>query len=106
MRDKNECGIAQIDFHVIGYKKFFTPNGDGIHDTWNIIGLTKTNLPKTKIYIFDRFGKLLKELDPLSPGWDGTFIGKPMPSTDYWFRVQLEDGREFESHFSLVRAWN
>ena len=106
VRDKNECGIAQIDFHVIGYKKFFTPNGDGIHDTWNIIGLTKTNLPKTKIYIFDRFGKLLKELDPLSPGWDGTFIGKPMPSTDYWFRVQLEDGREFKSHFSLVRAWN
>jgi len=106
VRDKNECGIAQIDFHVIGYKKFFTPNGDGIHDTWNIIGLTKTNLPKTKIYIFDRFGKLLKELDPLSPGWDGTFIGKPMPSTDYWFRVQLEDGREFKSHFSLVRDWD
>jgi gliding motility-associated-like protein len=44
-------------------------------------------------------------LDPLGPGWDGTFIGKPMPSTDYWFRVVLEDGREFKSHFSLVRSW-
>jgi gliding motility-associated-like protein len=105
IRDKNECGIAQIDVSIIGYKKFFTPNGDGIHDTWNIIGLSKINQPKTKIYIFDRYGKLLKELDPLSPGWDGTFIGKPMPSTDYWFRVQLEDGREFKSHFSLVRPW-
>ena len=105
IRDKNECGVAKIDVSVIGYKKFFTPNGDGIHDTWNIIGLSKINQPKTKIYIFDRFGKLLKELDPLSSGWDGTFIGKPMPSTDYWFRVYLEDGREFKSHFSLVRPW-
>jgi gliding motility-associated-like protein len=106
IRDKNECGVVNIKSIVIGYKKFFTPNGDGIHDTWNIIGLTKTSLPNSKIYIFDRFGKLLKQLDPLSPGWDGTFIGKPMPSTDYWFRVQLEDGREFKSHFSLVRDWN
>ena len=106
IRDKNECGVVNIKSLVIGYKKFFTPNGDGIHDTWNIIGLTKTSLPNSKIYIFDRFGKLLKELDPLGPGWDGTFIGKPMPSTDYWFRVVLEDGREFKSHFSLVRDWD
>ena len=39
IRDRNDCGIAQIDVSVIGYKKFFTPNGDGIHDsmenTWN-----------------------------------------------------------------------
>jgi len=105
IRDKNECGVAKIKISVIGYKKFFTPNGDGIHDTWNIIGLSPTYQTKTKIYIFDRYGKLLKELDPLGLGWDGTYIGYPLPSTDYWFRVQLEDGREFTSHFSLVRAW-
>ena len=55
------------------------------------------------MYIFDRYGKLLKQLDPLSEGWDGTYIGKPMPATDYWFRDYLEDGREFKGHFSLVR---
>ena len=63
------------------------------------------NQPTKNKDIYDRFGKLLKELDPLSSGWDGIFIGKPMPSTDYWFRVYLEDGREFKSHFSLVRPW-
>ena len=36
-------------------------------------------------------------------GWEGTFLGRPMPQTDYWFRVFLEDGREFKGHFSLVR---
>ena len=106
IRDKNNCGIAEIDVSVIGYKKFFTPNGDGIHDTWKVLGIRADFQPKTKVYIFDRYGKLLKELDPLSKGWNGTFNGKPMPSTDYWFSVLLQDGREFKSHFSLVRPWN
>ena len=51
-------------------------------------------------------GKLLKELDPVGEGWDGTFIGRPMPQSDYWFRVFLEDGREFKGHFSLVRGFD
>ncbi|MBL6648299.1 MAG: T9SS type B sorting domain-containing protein, partial [Flavobacteriaceae bacterium] len=41
---------------------------------------------------------------PLSDGWDGTYLGKPMPATDYWFRTYLEDGREFKGHFSLIRG--
>jgi gliding motility-associated-like protein len=104
IRDKNDCGIAQIDVSVIGYKKFFTPNGDGTHDTWRILGIREDFQPNSKVYIFDRYGKLLKDLDPVTEGWDGTFIGRPMPQTDYWFRVFLEDGREFKGHFSLIRG--
>jgi len=106
VRDKNNCGIAQIDVSVIGYKKFFTPNNDGIHDTWRILGIREDFQPNSKVYIFDRYGKLLKELDPVGEGWDGTFIGRPMPQSDYWFRVFLEDGREFKGHFSLVRGFD
>ena len=111
IRDKNSyytydfgCGIAQIDVSVIGYKKYFTPNGDGINETWKILGIQSNFNATSKVYIFDRFGKILKELDPLSKGWDGTYLGKPMPATDYWFRTYLEDGREFKGHFSLVRG--
>ena len=103
IRDRNDCGIAQIDVSVIGYKKFFTPNGDGIHDSWRILGIREDFQPNSRVYIFDRYGKLLKELDPITEGWDGTYLGRPMPQTDYWFRVFLEDGREFKGHFSLVR---
>ena len=106
IRDKNDCGIAQIDVSVIGYKKFFTPNGDGIHDTWRILGIREDFQPNSRVYIFDRYGKLLKELDPVTEGWDGTYLGRPMPQTDYWFRVFLQDGREFKGHFSLVRGRN
>jgi gliding motility-associated-like protein len=105
VRDKNDCGIAKIEVSVIGFKKFFTPNGDGYHDKWKILGIRADFQAKTKVYIFDRYGKLIKELDPLTDGWDGNFNGRPMPASDYWFRINLEDGREFKSHFSLIRAW-
>ncbi|MBX2827609.1 MAG: T9SS type B sorting domain-containing protein, partial [Flavobacteriaceae bacterium] len=75
------------------------------HDTWNIIGIAEGD-PTAKIYIFDRFGKLLKQISPLGPGWDGTYNGNPLPSSDYWFRVEyIEDerAREFTGHFTLKR---
>jgi len=104
IQDINACGSVEIPVNVIGYPLFFTPNGDGFNDTWNIIGINDE--PTTVIYIFDRFGKLLKQLDPSGFGWDGLFNGEPMPSSDYWFKVEyIEDGeaRSFGGHFSLKR---
>jgi gliding motility-associated-like protein len=59
--------------------------------------------PDAKIYIFDRFGKLLAQIDPNGEGWDGRFNGFQMPSTDYWFSIELKDGTVKKGHFSLVR---
>ena len=101
VRDKNDCGIVDKVVSVIGFPRYFTPNHDGINDTWQVNGVSAQFQPKTIIYIFDRYGKLLKQLDPKGPGWDGTFNGNPLPTSDYWFSVTLEDGREFKSHFTL-----
>ena len=101
VKDKNLCGVTSINFAIIGFPKFFTPNGDGINDTWQVKGVSFQ--PKSKIYIFNKFGKLLKQLNPNGLGWDGTFNGKKLPSSDYWFKVLLEDGRIRTGHFSLVR---
>ena len=60
-------------------------------------------LHNSQVLIFDRYGKLLAEIDPLGPGWDGTFNGFNMPASDYWFSVTLEDGRIFNNHFALKR---
>lgn len=100
---KNDCGIVQELVSVIGFPKFFTPNGDGNNDTWNVKGVSGMFQPNTKIMIFDRYGKLLKELNPLGEGWDGTFNGELLPVSDYWFTVQLQDGRLFKNHFTLKR---
>lgn len=103
--DKNGCGSVDVVVNVVDYPKFFTPNDDGYNDTWNIPGMGDLD-PSAEIFIFDRHGKLLKQLNPQSEGWNGTFNGKPLPSTDYWFVVKYkEDGvaKEFKGHFSLKR---
>jgi gliding motility-associated-like protein len=93
------------DVQVIDYPHYFTPNGDGIHDTWNIVGLFNY-ANQTTIYIFDRYGKLLKQISAAGDGWDGTYNGHMLPSTDYWFTVDYpENGtmKQFKAHFSLKR---
>ncbi|WP_411031438.1 T9SS type B sorting domain-containing protein [Spongiimicrobium sp. 3-5] len=103
VRDKNGCGITEELISVIGYPKFFTPNGDGINDSWQIIGADASFQSDSSISIFDRYGKLLTNLNPQSPGWNGMVDNRALPSADYWFKVVLEDGREFRGHFSLKR---
>ena len=86
---------------VIDYPHYFTPNGDGINDTWYIAGLQNTDI----INIFDRYGKLIKQLKGVE-FWDGTYNQENLPSTDYWFTVDyLENGakKQFKAHFSLKR---
>lgn len=100
---KNDCGIESGSISVIGFPKFFTPNNDGINDTWQVIGISNMFQPESKVKIYDRFGKLIIELDPLSTGWDGSFKSQALPSNDYWFSVELQDGRIFKNHFTLKR---
>ena len=104
VRDIQGCGLLQTQMiQTITYNNYFTPNQDGYNDTWNVY------LPESYegiIYIYDRYGKLIKQISPYGEGWDGTYIGNPLPSTDYWFKVEyLEDNqkKEFKSHFSLKR---
>lgn len=107
VQDKNNCGIAQIDVSVIGYPKFFTPNGDGYNDTWKVLGVDEHFYANSNIYIFDRFGKLIAQINPKGEGWNGIFNGKYLPSSDYWFSVELidKDGNTIirKGHFSLTR---
>ncbi|RXG19144.1 gliding motility-associated-like protein [Leeuwenhoekiella aestuarii] len=101
---KGTCGEAVLEVQVINYPKYFTPNNDGYHDTWNITSLE--DHPEAQIFIFDRFGKLIKNIAPTGPGWDGTYRGRNMPSDDYWFRVAYtfeDEPAEFKAHFTLKR---
>lgn len=98
---KNNCGTVDEQVSVIGFPKFFTPNNDGVHDTWQVYGISGTFQSNSKILIYNRYGKLLKQLSPLEEGWDGMFNGAKLPSDDYWFSVTLQDGRIFKSHFTL-----
>ena len=106
VRDINGCGESEAFVYVIDYPKYFTPNGDGYHDSWNINAVS--NQVNAKIYIFDRLGKLIKEIRPSGTGWDGTYNGTLLPSSDYWFTLNYIDPTTanpevLRAHFSLKR---
>ncbi|MBF03905.1 MAG: hypothetical protein CMP76_11475 [Flavobacterium sp.] len=103
VNDKNNCGYVTETFYILDYPKFFTPNGDGYNDTWQIENLDKNGLENSNIYIFDRFGKLLKQINPLGNGWNGTYNGELLPSSDYWFVLELSNGKTIRNHFSMKR---
>ncbi len=100
---KNDCGSIDDLVSVIGFPKYFTPNGDNIHDTWQVKGLSSRFHPNSLIYIYNRYGKLITQIKASSRGWDGTLNGKLLPNSDYWFSVTLEDGRVYRDHFTLKR---
>ncbi|MGA1227376.1 MAG: T9SS type B sorting domain-containing protein [Tamlana sp.] len=103
VNDKDGCGVVTLNISVLGYMKFFTPNNDGFNDFWQIIGVSDSFQANSRILVFDRYGKLLKQISSLQDGWDGTFNGAPLPTDDYWFKLNLEDGREYSGHFTLKR---
>lgn len=101
VRNIDGCGIATKKIFVLDYPKFFTPNNDGVNDLWHINGIQ--GLPNIVIYIFDRYGKFLKQLSANDPGWDGTLNGRRLPSSDYWFILKFLDGQTLKRHFALKR---
>jgi len=102
--DAYGCTDLQTEVRIINYPKYFTPNGDGYNDTWNIFDLADQD--GSRIFIFDRYGKMVKEISPKSRGWDGTYNGSELPGTDYWFSVDYMEAntpKNFKAHFSLKR---
>ena len=108
MRDINGCGELTENFIVAGFTNHFSPNGDVLDETWQVQGLEYLDDPVVSIY--DRYGKLLKQLNSPSDSWDGSYEGQPMPSSDYWFRISYLDNsgnrveaKYVQNHFSLRR---
>lgn len=108
IKDLEGCFYEVIDIVIIDYPRFFSPNSDGINDTWNVIGIDE--LQFIEINIFDRYNKFLARINNDSKiGWDGQYNGRPLPSDDYWFKIIYQEAQkpgvqqEFIGHFSLKR---
>jgi len=89
---------------AISIPEHFSPNGDGTNDTWVCPSLADV-YPNSLVSIYDRFGKLLIQfLGADANGWDGTYQGVPMPSTDYWYQIDIEEiNMQYVGHFTLIR---
>lgn len=108
VRDINGCGIVQEsiqqDFIAEGFPKFFTPNGDGANDFWQYKpSIDSSDIHPTNIYIYNRYGDFLAQINPNSIGWDGNLNGRKLPASNYWFRAQFKDNKEVRGYFLLKR---
>lgn len=101
VRDVGGCRTVTQEIWLLNYPKFFTPNGDGYNETWYV--KNSENEPDFKLYIFDRYGKLITAITPNTPGWDGKLNGRLLFADDYWFAAYRQDGRILRGHFTLKR---
>ncbi len=83
------------------FPKYFTPNGDSFNDLWHVNEEFKEQVKS--IYIYNRYGKLLKQITNRTNGWDGNYAGQKMPNNEYWFMAEMGDGNMKQGHFTLKR---
>ena len=108
--------LFQVEPTPIEPEKYFTPNGDGVNETWDVLNLNI--YPAYIVEIFDRHGKRLfiQRVGNFNTGgqntvdgdefkgWDGKYNGHDMPSDDYWYLITVEEIRkQYTGHFTLKR---
>ena len=106
-KDAKDCIrtlVVEVPYIDIDIPNYFTPNGDGDNDRWRPKKME--DFPNAFVHVFDRNGRRMATLKP-EESWDGIYAGKPMPSGDYWYTIdlndELRDGRKIYGHFSLYR---
>jgi len=96
-----EVSLKVLDSEMIKVSDFFSPNGDGLNDYWTIPELDL--LADSRVFIFDRFGRLLVENTGTAFRWDGLINNVPAPVDSYWYLVKLNDIETLRGNFTLMR---
>ena len=91
------CGSSIDEVFVKVYDKVFipnafSPNGDGINDTWVIEPLDL--FEESITYIYNRFGQIVYKSNGYSKPWNGTHNGKPVPAGNYYYVIDLKTNNE------------
>ena len=97
VRTKLGCVIGSANFSIFSVANVFTPDADGINDTWKIDGLE--NYPNSEVQVYDRFGNMvLQKIINGTFEWNGTNNSRKLPTGNYWYVVKVSDGR-------LLNGW-
>jgi gliding motility-associated-like protein len=70
----------------------FSPNGDGIHDTWVIESLD--SYPGCVVQIYNRYGQMVQRFVNYTTPWDGKINGKDAPVGTYYYIIDPKNGRK------------
>ncbi len=106
--DANNCKqefkqirLVDVPVDCITIPNAFTPNGDGINDTWIIDNIEM--FPQATINVFNRWGQKVFEARGNSEPWDGTYDGKFLPTGSYVYVIDLQNGtKEYKGTVTII----
>lgn len=96
-----EVSVKVLDSEMFEVDDFFSPNGDGVNDYWTIPELDL--LPGSRVFIFDRFGRVLVEYVGTAFRWDGLINNVPAPVDSYWYLIKINENETLRGNFTLMR---
>ncbi|OJX49499.1 MAG: hypothetical protein BGO88_14760 [Flavobacterium sp. 38-13] len=103
--DIDKDGIGDVcDLTEINISQAFTPNNDGINDTWQIINIT--NYPNSVVKVFNRWGSEVFSAKGYKNDWNGHYKGSsnPLPESSYYYQIDLGNGTPvYEGWIYLTR---
>ena len=91
---------AQVTKQFLSMPNTFTPNGDGINDTWNVKALSF--YVNCSVDIFDRWGNRVFSSIGYTVPWDGTYKGTALPPGTYYYIIKLNNGLDPLSGFVTI----
>jgi gliding motility-associated-like protein len=101
------CGDEATDavfvrvYKAITIPNTFTPNSDGINDTWNIKALD--TYPASLTQVFNRYGGIVFKSTGYTIPWDGTYNNQRVPTGTYYYLIDLKNGNKFSGWVLVVR---
>ncbi|RKE02177.1 T9SS type B sorting domain-containing protein [Marinifilum flexuosum] len=106
--DFNGCvGEDDIMVYVDRYRIFvpnaFTPNGDGLNDTFGPVITGDIVGEEIEMYIYNRWGEMIYEFTDLGVGWDGTYKGKLVNTGVYVWTLIINGKSKQDGSVSLIR---
>lgn len=101
VRSAEGCYTPIYPFSFLSVPNFISPNGDGKNDQWFIHGINE--FPDHQIQIYDRNGKLFFNRKAQANGfvWDGTYLGRTVPSGTYWYIIRLNEEKTISGHLTV-----
>mgnify|MGYP001794811357 CR=1 FL=1 len=99
------CGTATDEVTICLYKtvrapNVFSPNGDGINDSWVISGLD--SYPESIVKVYSRGGQLVFQSKANEKNWDGNFNNRRLPVGTYYYLIDLNIGQPQMSGWVVI----
>ncbi len=93
--------LTDVDVDCLRIPNVFTPNADGVNDTWEIVNIEM--FPAAEVHIFNRWGQLMFTSKGYAEPWDGSYRGHFVPAGTYLYVIDLfNDDEPYKGAVTIV----